>query len=358
MIHSITLTNFRCFDTLSLACKAPLIVIEGPNGCGKTSLLEALHYSCYLRSFRTASPREMIKLSQETCSIVLEGSEQQTADWWNIRIGCSAKKRSIKINDTAPTSYKELVTRNPLVSILEHDLSIISGSPEERRTLLDSMVLLLHPDMAMAYKQYRLVLDQRNALLAQHASDEVLLDILTEKMWLKAHLISEKRQSLLDRLAIVTQELYQRHFQGDQATQVIELKYAPKIELASSYQEFKARNNALFFQEKNFQRTLFGPHLDDMHIIFFQKSARLYASRGQQKLLLFVLKLAQSVLLDHQAVLLLDDVLSDFDAKTLQIILPLVQASAPQVFITAPLRTGVMGEFLRSVSDHQEIQLT
>lgn len=296
----------------------------------------------------------MIKFSQEAYILELEGSEGSHEECWNIHIGCSSKKRNIKINNSAPSSYKELVTLNPIVSIIEHDLSIISGSPEERRSLIDSMLLVNYPEMASLFRQYRSSLEQRNALLQQHAPDQLLLDILTEQLWQKASIIRKKRQELLALLNTVTQAIYSRYYHNDS---FIELTYQPKVALQDSYTFFKESHVLLFAQEKIAQRSLFGTHIDDIHILFFQKPARLFASRGQQKLILFMLKLAQCALLNKAAILLLDDVLSDFDEKTMAIILELVRESSPQVFITLPFRSLIMQDFLRSFPSYQEIRL-
>ena len=64
-LTTIQVKNFRCFERLSLDFTSPLVIIEGINGIGKTSLLEALYYACYLRSFRTYSPKEMVRFGQE-----------------------------------------------------------------------------------------------------------------------------------------------------------------------------------------------------------------------------------------------------------------------------------------------------
>src|SRR5581483_100993 len=92
-LSHIVLKNFRCFDNLSINVDSPVILICGANGTGKTSLLEALHYACYLRSFRTHVTRDLIALSHDSFFIKLTVHKNATAH--TISIGSSGNKRLV-----------------------------------------------------------------------------------------------------------------------------------------------------------------------------------------------------------------------------------------------------------------------
>ena len=111
-LNRLTIKNFRCFTDFVVDLSAPLILIEGANGSGKTSLLEAMHYACYLRSFRTHSPRDLICFGQNTFFIKADFSDEVsggTSESQELHIGFSGKKRLVKLNQKAVGSYKELL---------------------------------------------------------------------------------------------------------------------------------------------------------------------------------------------------------------------------------------------------------
>src|SRR5690606_9539424 len=114
-----------------LDLSASLILLEGGNGAGKTSLIEALHYGCYLRSFRTHMPRELSQFGAQDFFIKLDISsshEGQLLDH-EIQVGFSAGKRLVKIDKKPIASYKELMDFYRVVSVTEDDLELIKGSP-------------------------------------------------------------------------------------------------------------------------------------------------------------------------------------------------------------------------------------
>src|SRR5437762_3724304 len=106
-ISRLEINNFRCFQTFNIECNTPLILIQGANGAGKTSLLEALYYACYLRSFRTAAPRELITHGADNffVRVSLDSASEQN----EVQVGFSGARRLVKINQRPIISYKELL---------------------------------------------------------------------------------------------------------------------------------------------------------------------------------------------------------------------------------------------------------
>lgn len=93
-LQRLTIQNFRCFDSLELTFSNPIIFIEGFNGSGKTSIVEALHYLCYLRSFRTASSTELLQFENNTFFIKAEVKNTDIIDEYHtIQVGLRVKKR-------------------------------------------------------------------------------------------------------------------------------------------------------------------------------------------------------------------------------------------------------------------------
>ena len=115
MIHgvkSIYLKDFRCFEQTVIDLDSPIVLICGANGTGKTSLLEALYYGCYLRSFRTHTSRDLVALGKESFFVkflVHDGMQENKIDH-TIQIGFAHNKRLVKIDNKAAVSYKDLLS--------------------------------------------------------------------------------------------------------------------------------------------------------------------------------------------------------------------------------------------------------
>lgn len=354
-IASIILKNFRCFSELTLNFEKQITLIEGANASGKTSVLEALHYACYLRSFRTHIPREMLAFGHDTFIIKIAGTSSPTQEInWNVHVGFSGKKRLIKIDDKTISSYKELVETYRVISSIEDDLMLIKGGPEVRRAFMDQSIMLEDPTRVSSLRRYQAVLDQRNALLAQSHYDSLSYDIWTQQLWELSQTIQMHRKAFLSKLEQEVNFLLEKFFK---INSLIALEYCPKrYSLQDSYSAFKEAYPALNPEESRYRRSLFGAHLDDCRISFFDKSSKNYASRGQQKLIIILIKIAQLRLLGSQSVIILDDFMTDFDSTIIAKLLELLVSLNVQIILTSPLE----GSFTTHLAPYayQQIILT
>jgi len=162
-IEKIQLNQFRCFDNATIDLDNPIVLIEGDNGTGKTSLLEALHYTCYLRSFRTHLQKELVRGNENTFFVKVLLRNQDLHH--NVQVGFSHTKRVVRIDGKAISSYKELMDYYRIISITEDDIELIKGAPELRRDFLDSALFLIDPDFLQKIKKLRKIVENRNGLL-------------------------------------------------------------------------------------------------------------------------------------------------------------------------------------------------
>lgn len=347
-ITHINIKNFRCFDTLNLSFDNPLILIEGINGAGKTSLLEALHYLCYLRSFRTHSPQELVQFGHDNFFIKAR-LEKEKDDIYDLQVGFSNKKRLVKVNNKAIASYKELLEYYRIVTLTEDDLALIKGGPEERRLFIDQALMLAQPEFVALSKRCKEIVENRNALLKRGGTAESY-QLWTEQLWKSTQEIAHLRREALASLEERVRALIERYFANEFT---ISFTYLSKKELSSSYEAFLQKHTALYHDEQRFGRSLFGAHLDDFAIQFKDAKSKNYASRGQQKLIVLLLKAAQVELLIAQkgtVILLLDDFMTDFDHHKANTLLALLCELMVQLIFTVPTSESFLQKALQEKS--------
>lgn len=339
-ISQIKLVNFRCFNEISFDIKENIVSLWGQNGSGKSSVIEALYYGCYLRSFRTRIPNELISFDKEHLfiSITLDNGD-------SIGIGYSSQEGKLaKYNQKIVSNYRDIIDHYRIVCMIQDDLTLVQGAPEYRRDFLNYALFLKDPSCVSLFRNYNQVLEQRNNLLKNEKEQgsytfKEQLYVWTEKLWVLSCEIKKLREGYLETLNFKVNDLLEKYFKQDSLLK-IDISYK-----AGDYSQFDSFDsfwgyyeNNLYQQECNLKRGVFGAHKDDFIILFKDKRARLYASRGQQKFIVFLLKIAQLVLLNscENSILLLDDFLTDFDEKNSAKALEILKDLSYQIFLTTP----------------------
>jgi len=345
--HEIQLKNFRCFESVAIPFTHPIVLLEGVNGAGKTSLLEALHYACYLRSFRTHTPKELVRLGHDHFFVRVKVKTDNND--CEIQVGFSALKRSVKIDQKPINSYKELMDYYRVVSLIEDDMQIIKGSPQDRRAFIDQILTVLDPSFVAYLREFRKTISSRNQLIQRASTTDDNYMIWTYQLWEKSQAIQKKRKELLSHLVHEVNQLITDYF--DDKYKVICTYQKKLIKDGQSFDVFMQRNNTLFSSERDMRHSLFGAHLDDFVIQFENKSARRLASRGQQKLVVSLLRIAQArYMINKKGPLLfiLDDFITDFDSHALQQLLSILQKLNSQLILTAPTLNGTLSSFMQA----------
>lgn len=338
-LATITLKDFRCFDQITIDLNSPIVFIYGLNGTGKTSILEALYYACYLRSFRTHNSRELIALSKNSFFIQLTARDAYCQDLLDhtISVGFSSNKKLVKINNKPTISYKDLFSYYRVVSLTEDDLMLIKGSPEERRLFIDQALLLSNHNFVTTMKEFRTILENRNALLLKSEKiDQEAYFVWSQKLWEYTRIIREMRVTMLKALEYDINTMLTECFDNDVS---LCFTYQSKKNSELPFDLFWSKNNQLLKEEIIFKRSLFGVHLDDFSIILEGKKTRSYASRGQQKMVVLLIKAAQIKQLTREkgpVIFLLDDFMTDFDAQRSVSLLTMLLSLKCQLIFTSP----------------------
>jgi len=150
-VNQLYLQNLRCFSDKQIELDAQINLIEGLNGSGKTTIVEALYYLCYLRSFRTNLTQELISFDQDNffikANLVTASQNQET-----LQVGFSQTKRLVKLNGKNVKSFKELISNYRAVILTANDLNLIQGGPEFRRNFIDQYIYLQNHCNSHYYK--------------------------------------------------------------------------------------------------------------------------------------------------------------------------------------------------------------
>jgi DNA replication and repair protein RecF len=314
MIHSIRLQQFRNYSDDSFEFEPGVNIIVGPNGSGKTNLLEAILTISIGKSYRVRD-QDLIQFQKP---------------WARLDANNDGENRTIKLvqeSTRAKKSYvfddKEykLLTRNHIVPIVlfEPDhLQLLHGQPELRRNFLDDLLEQTVPGFITTRKHYRRVLSQRNALLKSFKKpSKDQLFVWNLRLSELGGSVVKYRMELVESIAKKLPDLYQ-NIAGSKSTEVT-IKYQSKIPHAS-YETtlLKALED---YYERDIERgfTSLGPHRDDFMILFNDHPASEAASRGEVRTALLALKIYELELLEKthskKPILLLDDVFSELDGK-------------------------------------------
>jgi DNA replication and repair protein RecF len=186
-------------------------------------------------------------------------------------------------------------------------------------------------------REYRVTLENRNALLQHHQIDQELYFIWTKKLWEYTATIQALRKQLLLELELAVNQMLHEYIDEN-----ISLSFAYQAKKGSDapFDSFWQTNRTeLLRQELHFKRTLFGAHIDDFTITLEGKKSRAYASRGQQKMIVLLVKIAQikQILQKNEPIIfLLDDFMTDFDVERGKALLSALFELNCQLIFTSP----------------------
>jgi len=313
LVTAIEAKPLRSLERVRVELPPGIVSVIGPNGTGKTNLIEALYFALTGRSFRTSDRRDMIpfggSLARAEATIRDEDGVEHT-----LLAAISRTEGRRHLLDGNPADPATLARSRPPVAVFSPDrLSLVKGPPAERRAHLDGFVAARWPVRAELRKRYGQAVAQRNALLSRlgagYGSSEDL------RIWDAG--LADAAAPLIEARAEAVDELSSPFAKAaaelglDDAV----LEYSPRA--TGSAEEIRAGLEERRQQDIKLGRSSWGPHLDELKLGGAGRSLRRYGSQGEQRTALLALLFAErEALLQARRVtplLLLDDVMSELD---------------------------------------------
>lgn len=344
-LRHLAVVDFRSWPQAELELSPGITVLVGPNGVGKTNLVEAAGYLATLGSHRVASDAPLVRRGAERA--VVRGQVIHHGRELGVEIEINNGRANRARLNRAPTRPRDLLGVLRTVLFAPEDLALVRGDPGERRRFLDDLLVARYPRFAGVRADYDKVLKQRSALLKTARAGG---DLRTLDVW-DGHLAEHGAALLAGRLeltAAVAPLAVEAFAEVAPTSDPIAVHYRSNldptttdhVELTRSLLEALGRMRR---QEVERGVCLVGPHRDDLDLRLGEGPAKGYASHGESWALALALRLASYRLLrddDVEPVLVLDDVFAELDARRRRALAE-VARSAEQVLITAAVAEDV-----------------
>lgn len=342
LLRSLTVGDFRNLAQVELVPSPAATVVVGPNGQGKTNLLEAIYFLCTLRPLRAGKLSELVRFGAPGAFV--QGTFSLRGADRTIRVEVQDGARVALVDGKRAATLLDYFGGVSVVAFTPDDLEVVKGAPEQRRTFLDRAVFNRFPAYLDESREYSRALKSRNKLLRDGANgaylaafDEALVKAGT-KLWVR-------RRALMTELAPRAEKAFAAIGRADQPARYT---YAPSHlggslvfdtategELAEAF-SLELGRRLERDQERGF--TSVGPHADDLGVFLGERSARAFASQGQQRAFVLGWKIGEIENLREAhgmlPLLLLDDVSSELDPERNAFLMGYLADSGAQVFLT------------------------
>ena len=329
-LAKLDVSNVRNIVTVQLEPSPRLNFILGPNGSGKTSLLEAIHILGRARSFRSTQAGQVIRFQQEDLTVTGRIGDGPVLPPVPIGVRLGRRKREIALAGQKLHTSAELIRTFPVLLIQPASSGLLEGSPKNRRQFMDWGAFHLDPGFLEQWRGYSRALEQRNALLRTGAIRGI--EIWNHELSRYGTIVALARAAYVERLLPYFLAAT-GHFLGELTP---ELRISPGWELENDLNKVL---QAAISHDLRDGYTHAGPHKGDFSIQVAGRSAKNYLSRGQTKLLVFALLLAQAHLLEEtlnaKGCVLIDDLASELDKDNRGRLLDFLRLRKTQFFITA-----------------------
>jgi DNA replication and repair protein RecF len=345
-IVKLKLKNFRNHPDSEIECSPTINLFLGPNGQGKTNILEAIAYLSLGKSFFTAPDGNLIRKGSD--EFVIHGSfvsGENVTYSVGIRYTENPRRKEVRINNKDQERIASLIGKFPVVILYPEQHSITNGAPSERRRFMDLVLSQASPKYFETISEYRRILKQRNAILmdtrGRYGSVAGVLESWDEPFVRCAVEITDFRMNFIHDFVRLVKDNYKKIVGTGELPGVTYEQVVPITRDMSSEEKYTAAQSEFEktkSDELRYGMSIFGPHRDDLILLINDLEVRKYASQGQQKSFLVALKISESQYLmekrNEQPIILLDDLFGELDNDRASQVLDLTTGMG-QTFVTS-----------------------
>ena len=328
-------SDLRNVESATLLPSPRLNFLLGTNASGKTSLLEAVYLLGRARSFRTPQANQLIRSGQPALTVTGRlVTENDPAMPVGVRI--SRGQREIHLGGKIIQSSAELLRAFPVLVIHPAAIALLEGAPKQRRQFLDFGAFHQDTGYLDDWRRYVKALSQRNTLLRENRVRE--LPPWNHELARYGTIVADARRLYAERLGPFFRDMGERFFSSQQFELRLNSGWDTALPLVAVLEENVPTDLRHGYTQS-------GPHKGDFSIALDGRPVKAYLSRGQTKLLVYALLLAQSRLMEDRAgtagCVLIDDVASELDEHNRQTLLEVLGEGRTQYFITATERGSI-----------------
>lgn len=322
-LGQIEIENFRNLEKVSLSFDPGTCAIIGKNAQGKTNLLEAIFVLALGKSFRVPRYREMISYDKEKSVICAQIFGEGLP--YELKVVLDAKEgKAIYKNGVRLQKLSDFLGLFRVVLFCPEHLSLVKDGPSKRRSFLDGAICQIRPYFASMLNEFNKIEAQRAALLKQAAKKEMpeeLFAVWNERLCQISVKIACIRA---DYIKLLKEKAPEQFLNISHGRETLSFKYISDVyrEGLTREEMEQAYLNGLkdsFLSDKKYGYTTKGIHRDDLELLVNEKSAKSFASQGQQRSVVLALKLSEGEISKEMTgkdpIYLLDDVLSELDEE-------------------------------------------
>tara|TARA_B000000437_G_scaffold13352_1_gene10249 strand:- start:116 stop:1192 length:1077 start_codon:yes stop_codon:yes gene_type:complete len=330
-LTNISIKHLRCFDRVEISLSPGINFFHGPNGSGKTSLLEALFIFSSGKSFKSSNLQSLIKYDKK--NFYLKGYDGSSGHIIEVEKHIN-KPVSLKLNNQKIVSSK-LIKKFPCTPIHNNTFSFTIAPPDFRRKMLDRSIFIAEENFSSIWFAYHRTLKQRNVMLKNNLKSDIY--VWDKKLAVDGELITEYRKNFFDKVLIEFKNLL-NILEPNSSFDFFDLI---SIDFFCGW---NSNDSLLYKFEENLQydlkrkTTTEGPHKSDIKFFIKNIDARQILSRGEQKFFSILWSFAQNeVLKKHykiEATLIIDDLKSELDERVFDLFVELLKHNENQVIFS------------------------
>jgi len=332
-LKSIYINNFKNFKESEFSFSERINCIIGPNGVGKTNLLDSIFYLSFCKS--CFNNIDITNINFDEKYFALQGiytKQNGENDIFHCALN-KDKKKVFKKNDKQYERLSDHIGQVPLIMITPYDILLINGGADERRKYFDAFISQFDNDYLVTVINFNKLLADRNKLLKNESEviDSDLFSVLNERMAYFGEKIYKKRKDVLENII----PIFQKYYKQISEYETVSIGYESQLN----------KNNLLAMFESSFERdkimgyTSAGTHRDDYSFLMNENPVKNFGSQGQKKTFLLALKFTQQEYTFSKTgikpILLLDDLFDKLDKTRVQQIISVVSSELfGQIFIS------------------------